>query len=68
MCPCTVPFQYFSILHYLYWVLGKTGDHSRCGTCIGEIKVNDLISGDDALLLAETVEVLVMAADKYSNK
>ena len=45
------------------WVLGKVADQSRCGASVGNTKVTDLDFADDAVLLAESLEVLVMALE-----
>ena len=43
------------------WVLGKVVDQSHCGASVGNNKISDLVSDDDAIILAVSIEVLVMA-------
>ncbi len=45
------------------WVLGKVADQSHCGASVGNTKVSDLVFADDAVILAESIEVLVMALE-----
>ena len=45
------------------WVLGRVVDQSHCGASVGNTKVTDLVFADDAVLLAESLEVLVMALE-----
>ena len=45
------------------WVLGKVADRSLCGASVGNTKVSDLDFADDAVLLAESLDVLVMALE-----
>ena len=44
-------------------VLGKGADQSHYGASVGNSKVTDLVIADDAVMLAESLEVLVMALD-----
>ena len=48
------------------WVLDRTVDQSSCGTSIGDFKVTDLDFADDAVIFAETLEVLVVALETLS--
>ncbi|KAG0726080.1 Retrovirus-related Pol polyprotein from type-1 retrotransposable element R2 [Chionoecetes opilio] len=43
------------------WVLGKVVDQSDCGASLGNTKITDLVFADDAVIFAESLEVLVMA-------
>ena len=45
------------------WVLGRAVDRSHCGASVGNTKVTDLVFADDAVIFAESLEVLVMALD-----
>lgn len=38
-------------------------DQSRCEACVGEIKITDLVFGDAAVLLAESVEVMMLSLE-----
>ena len=43
------------------WILGKVVDQSHCGASVGNTKITDLAFADDAVLFAESLDVLVMA-------
>ncbi|KAG0723177.1 hypothetical protein GWK47_043129 [Chionoecetes opilio] len=43
------------------WVLGKVVDQSDCGASAVNTKITDLVFADDAVIFAESLEVLVMA-------
>ncbi|KAG0721057.1 CDPK-related kinase 5 [Chionoecetes opilio] len=43
------------------WVLDKVVDQSDCGASVGNTKITDLAFADDAVIFAESLEVLVMA-------
>ncbi|KAG0729032.1 tRNA (uracil(54)-C(5))-methyltransferase [Chionoecetes opilio] len=45
------------------WVLGKVVDQSDCGASVGNTKITDLVFADDAVIFAESLEVLVMALE-----
>ncbi|KAG0703357.1 Vinexin [Chionoecetes opilio] len=45
------------------WVLGKVVDQSDCGASLGKTKITDLVFAGDAVILAESLEVLVMALE-----
>ncbi|KAG0720572.1 putative aarF domain-containing protein kinase 1 [Chionoecetes opilio] len=45
------------------WVLGKVVDQSDCGASLGNTKITDLVFADDAVIFAESLEVLVMALE-----
>ncbi|KAG0730364.1 Protein JTB [Chionoecetes opilio] len=45
------------------WVLDKVVDQSDCGASIGNTKITDLVFADDAVIFAESLEVLVMALE-----
>ncbi|KAG0729780.1 hypothetical protein GWK47_029643 [Chionoecetes opilio] len=42
------------------WVLDKVVDQSDCGASVGNTKITDLVFADDAVIFAESLEVLVM--------
>ena len=50
------------------WVLDRVVDLSSCGTSIGNITVTDLVFADDAVIFAETLEVLVLALETLSEE
>ena len=43
--------------------MGKVSDRSHCGAFVGDSKVSDLVFADDAVILAESLEVLFMALE-----
>ncbi|KAG0715807.1 Retrovirus-related Pol polyprotein from type-1 retrotransposable element R2 [Chionoecetes opilio] len=45
------------------WVLDKIVDQSDCGASLGNTKITDLVFADDAVIFAESLEVLVMALE-----
>lgn len=45
------------------WVLGKVVDQSHCGASVGNAKITDLVFADDAVILAESLGVLVLALE-----
>ncbi|KAG0720925.1 LINE-1 retrotransposable element ORF2 protein [Chionoecetes opilio] len=45
------------------WVLDKVVDQSDCGASVGNTKITDLVFADDAVIFAESLEVLVMALE-----
>lgn len=45
------------------WVLGRAVDQSHCGASVGNTTVTDLVFADDAVILAESLEVLVLALE-----
>ena len=42
------------------WIMDKVGDQSHCGASVDNTKITDLIFADDAVIFAESLEVLVM--------
>ena len=45
------------------WVLGKVVDQSHCGASVGNAKITDLVFADDVVILAESLEVLMLALE-----
>ena len=45
------------------WVLDRVVDQSHCGASVGNTKITDLVFADDAVILAESLEVLVLALE-----
>ncbi|KAG0712764.1 hypothetical protein GWK47_017730 [Chionoecetes opilio] len=45
------------------WVLDKVVDQSDCGASVGNTKITDLVFANDAVIFAESLEVLVMALE-----
>ena len=40
------------------WVLGRTVERSNCGASVGDVNISDLDFADDAVILAELLDVL----------
>ncbi|KAG0728629.1 hypothetical protein GWK47_032094 [Chionoecetes opilio] len=47
----------------MHWVLDKVVDQSDCGASLGNTKITDLVFAVDAIIFAESLEVLVMALE-----
>ena len=45
------------------WVLGRVVDQSHCGASVSNKKITDLVFADDAVIFAQSLEVLVMALE-----
>ncbi|KAG0692462.1 5-hydroxytryptamine receptor 1 [Chionoecetes opilio] len=45
------------------WILGKVVDQSDCGASLSNTKLTDLVFADDAVIFAESLELLVMALE-----
>ncbi|XP_076049304.1 uncharacterized protein LOC143029977 [Oratosquilla oratoria] len=50
------------------WILDRVVNHCRCGASISNTKVTDLLFPDDAVLLAETLEVLVAGLESLRRE
>ncbi|KAG0714021.1 hypothetical protein GWK47_014949 [Chionoecetes opilio] len=50
------------------WVLDKVVDQSDCGAFVGNTKITDLVFADDAVIFAESLEVLVMALEALQEE
>ena len=44
-------------------ILGRVVDQSHCGASVGNTKITDLVFADDAVIFAESLNVLVMALE-----
>ncbi|KAG0724525.1 hypothetical protein GWK47_040428 [Chionoecetes opilio] len=49
-------------------VLDKVVDQSDCGAFVGNTKITDLVFADDAVIFAESLEVLVMALEALHDE
>ena len=45
------------------WVLGSAANQSHCGASVGNTKITDLVFADDAVIFAESLEVLLIALE-----
>lgn len=50
------------------WILGKVVDRSHCGASVGNTRVTDLAFADDAVILAESLDVLVVALEALNEE
>ena len=50
------------------WIMDRVVDQSHCGASIGNFKVTDLDFADDAVILAESLEVLVLALETFQEE
>ncbi len=50
------------------WVLGKVADQSHCRASVGNTKVSDLVFADDTVILAESLEDLLIALEVLHEK
>ena len=56
---CSITFQYM----YGLGILGRVVDQSHCGASVSNTKITDLVFVDDAVIFAESMEVLMMALE-----
>ena len=47
------------------WILGRVVGESHCGGYVGNTDITILFFADDALIFAESLEVLVMALEQW---
>ena len=45
------------------WILGRTVNRSHCGASVGDVKITDLDFADDAVIFAESLEVLALTLE-----
>ena len=50
------------------WVLNRVVSQTQCGASVGNTKITDLVFADDAVIFAETLEVLVMALESLHEE
>ena len=43
------------------WILGRMSERSSCGASFGNVKISDLNFADDAVIFAETLDILLGA-------
>ena len=44
---------------YMDWILGRMSEISSCGASFGNVKISDLDFADDAVIFAETLDILL---------
>ena len=52
----------------MVWVLNRVVSQTQCGASVGNTKITDLVFADDAVIFAETLEVLVMALESLHEE
>ena len=50
------------------WVLGRVVNQSHCGESAGNTKITDYVFADDAIIFAESLDVLVVALKTIHEK
>lgn len=50
------------------WVLGRVVDQSHCRTYVDNTKVTDFVFANDAVILAESMEVTQVVCRHTSNR
>ena len=43
---------------FMDWILGRKSERSSCGALFGNVKISDLDVTDDAVIFAETLDIL----------
>ena len=52
----------------LDWILGRMSERSSCGASFGNVKISDLDFADDAVIFAETSEILLGALEVLNEQ
>ncbi len=50
------------------WILGRMSERSSCGTSFGNVKISDLDFADDAVIFAETLDILLGALEVLNEE
>ena len=50
------------------WILGRMSERSSCGTLVRNVKISDLDFADDAVILVETLDVLIGALEALNEE
>ena len=50
------------------WILGRVADQSHCGASFSNVRITDLDFANDAAILAESLEVLVLALGTFHEE
>ena len=58
---CVLPTTLFSIC--VDWILGRMSERSCCGASFGNVKISDLDFADEAVIFAETLDILLWALE-----
>ena len=52
----------------MVWILGRISESSRCGASFGSVNISDLDFADDAVIFAETLEILLGAHEVLNEE
>ena len=63
---CVLAPTLFSIC--LDWILAKMSERSSCGASFGNVKISDLDFADDAVIFAETLDILSGALEVLNEE
>ena len=50
------------------WILGRMSERSSCGVSFGNVKISDLDFANDAVIFAETLDILLGALDVLNEE
>ena len=50
------------------WILGRMLERSSCGASFGNVKISDLDFADDAVIFAETFDILLEALELLNEE
>ena len=50
------------------WILGRMSERSSCGATFGNVKISDLDFADDAVIFAETLDILLGALEVLNEE
>ena len=53
---------------YVDWILGRMSERSSCGASFGNVKISDLDFADDAVIFAETLDILLGALEVLNEE
>ena len=63
MCAGLLTFQ-----HCMDWIMGRMSERSSCGASFGNVKISDLDFADDAVIFAETLDILLGALEMLNEE
>ena len=50
------------------WILGSMSERSSCSASFGNVKISDLVFTDDAVIFAETLDILLGALEVLNEE
>ena len=50
------------------WIMGRMSERSSCGAWFGNVKISDLDFADDAVIFAETLDILLGALEVLNEE